>query len=281
VQADTNRQLVIDIQPEVESKEIQQKLDSLSPEHAPGLVERINALGDWFHNINIDGVWTAPNHFLGDFPNVKWKHISKALPENLQGASVLDIGCNGGFYCIALKQRGAGRVLGVDVDDRYLNQARFAAEALHLDIEFEKHSVYDVDQIEGQFDYVLFLGVFYHLRYPLYALDKIIKKVRGKLFFQSMLRGSQAERHWNQDYQFWDMHPFKDPDFPCMYFIEHCYAGDPTNWWIPNRGAVEAMLRSSGLEIVAHPESETYVCEPKRVQRDGQYVLDLELSGPL
>jgi len=281
VQADTNRQLVIDIQPEVESKEIQQKEDSFSPEYAPGLVERIHALGDWFHNINIDGVWTAPNHFLGDFPNVKWKHISKAFPENLQGASVLDIGCNGGFYCIELKQRGAGRVLGVDVDDRYLNQARFAAEALHLDIEFEKRSVYDVDQIEGQFDYVLFLGVFYHLRYPLYALDKIIKKVRGKLFFQSMLRGSQAERHWNHDYQFWDMHPFKDPDFPCMYFIEHSYAGDPTNWWIPNRGAVEGMLRSSGLEIVAHPESETYVCEPKRVQRDGQYVLDLELSGTL
>lgn len=281
MQADTNRQLVIDIQPEVESKQNQQNGDSLNPERALGLVERIQALGDWFHNINIDGVWTAPNHFLGDFPNVKWKHISKAFPEDLRGASVLDIGCNGGFYCIALKQRGAGRVLGVDVDDRYLNQARFAAEALHLEIEFEKHSVYDVDQIEGQFDYVLFLGVFYHLRYPLYALDKIIKKVKGKLFFQSMLRGSQAERHWSQDYQFWDMHPFKDPDFPCMYFIEHSYAGDPTNWWIPNRGAVEGMLRSSGLEIVAHPESETYVCEPKSVQREGRYVLDLELSGTL
>ncbi|HWC17616.1 MAG TPA: TIGR04290 family methyltransferase [Terriglobales bacterium] len=281
MQADTNRQLVIDIQPEVKSDQIHQNGSSLGAEHGPGLVERIHALGDWFHNINIRGVWTAPNHFLGDFPNVKWKHISKAFPENLDGASVLDIGCNGGFYSIALKQRGAGKVLGVDVDDRYLNQARFAAETLDLDIEFEKRSVYDVDQIAGEFDYVLFLGVFYHLRYPLYALDKIIKKVRGKLFFQSMLRGSQTERHWSQDYQFWDMHPFQDPDFPCMYFIEHSYAGDPTNWWIPNRGAVEGMLRSSGLEIVAHPEAETYVCEPRRVRRDGQYVLDLELSGTL
>jgi tRNA (mo5U34)-methyltransferase len=66
-----------------------------------------------------------------------------------------------------------------------------------------------------------------------------------------------------------------------MYFIEHSYAGDPTNWWIPNRGAVEGMLRSSGLEIVAHPEAETYVCEPRRVQRDGKYIFDLELSGTL
>ena len=66
-----------------------------------------------------------------------------------------------------------------------------------------------------------------------------------------------------------------------MYFIENSYAHDYTNWWIPNRGAVEAMLRSSGLEIVAQPESETYVCEPRRVQRDGKFLLDLELSGTL
>ena len=245
------------------------------------LREKIVALGEWFHNININGVWTAPNHFLGDFPNVKWKEISKAFPENLEGAPVLDIGCNGGFYSIALKQRGAGRVLGLDVDDRYLSQARFAAETLGLDIEFQKRSVYDVDQIPGQFDYVLFLGIFYHLRYPLFALDKIVKKVGRRLFFQSMMRGSMEDRSWKQDYEFWDMKPFRDPDFPSMYFIENSYANDYTNWWIPNRGAVEGMLRSSGLEIVAHPESETYVCEPRKVQRDGTYLLDLELSGTL
>ena len=245
------------------------------------LQEQINARGSWFHNIDLNGVWTAPNHFLGDFPNVKWRHICQSFPEHLAGASVLDIGCNGGFYSFALKKRGAGRVVGVDVDDRYLNQARFAAEVLGLDVEFQKRSVYEVDQIEGQFDYVLFLGVFYHLRYPLYALDKIIKKVSGRLFFQSMIRGSEAERHWSEDYDFWDMHPFQDPDFPCMYFIENKYAGDQTNWWIPNRGAVEAMLRSSGLEIVAHPEAETYVCEPRRVQREGRYLIDLELAGTL
>ena len=245
------------------------------------LIKQISALGEWFHNININGVWTAPNHFLGDFPNVKWKEISKALPEDLSGASVLDIGCNGGFYSIALKQRGAASVLGVDVDDRYLDQARFAAETLGLDIEFQKRSVYDVDLIPGQFDYVLFLGVFYHLRYPLFALDKIIKKVGGKLFFQSMIRGSLEERTWKKNYEFWDMKPFQDPDFPCMYFIENSYAHDYTNWWIPNRGGVEGMLRSSGLEIIGHPESETYVCEPRRVHRDGKYLLDLELSGTL
>lgn len=265
----------------VNSKNQFTEMQSGASVSAQQLQNQVVALGSWFHNINLNGVWTAPDHFLGDFPNVKWKHVSKAFPEDLAGASVLDIGCNGGFYSFALKKRGAGRVLGVDVDERYLKQARFAAEVLGLDVEFQKRSVYEVDQIEGQFDYVLFLGVFYHLRYPLYALDKIIKKVAGKFFFQSMIRGSETERHWSEDYDFWNMQPFQDRDFPCMYFIENKYAGDQTNWWIPNRGAVEGMLRSSGLEIVAHPEAETYVCEPRRVQRGGQYLIDLELAGTL
>lgn len=280
LQGEAGKPLIVDTNTAVRSHKRRSATECQQSSQAQ-LTQKIVALGDWFHNININGVLTAPNHFLGDFPNVKWKEISKALPEDLQGASVLDIGCNGGFYSIALKQRGAGTVLGVDVDDRYLNQARFAAENLGLKIEFQKRSVYDVDQIPGQFDYVLFLGVFYHLRYPLFALDKIIKKVRGKLFFQSMMRGSMEDRSWKDNYEFWDMKPFEDPDFPCMYFIENSYAGDYTNWWIPNRGAVEGMLRSSGLEIVDHPESETYVCEPRRARRDGAYLLDLELSGTL
>jgi tRNA (mo5U34)-methyltransferase len=281
VQTQENHQLAVTSRTPNQVHENQQHgIGSDNSRHL-SLAQRVAELGEWFHNIDLNGVWTAPQHFLGDFPNVKWKHISTAFPADLQGASVLDIGCNGGFYSISLKKRGAGRVLGVDIDDRYLNQARFAAKTLDLDIEFQKSSVYEVDQIAGQFDYVLFLGVFYHLRYPLFALDKVIKKVRGKLFFQSMIRGSQESRQWSENYQFWDMHPFKDPAFPCMYFIEKSYSDDPTNWWIPNLGAVEAMLRSSGLEIVGRPESETFVCEPRNVQRDGKYLLDLELEGTL
>ncbi len=245
------------------------------------LARRIGELGEWFHNINLFGVNTAPQHFLGDFPNVKWKYISAAIPEDLTGATVLDIGCNGGFYSLEMKRRGAARVIGIDVDDRYLNQARFAAETLGLDIEFEKRSVYDVDSISGQFDYVLFMGVFYHLRYPLFALDRVVKKVGGKLLFQTMIRGSEQARHWEKNYHFWNKEIFKSWDFPAMYFIENKYADDPTNWWIPNVAAAQAMLRSSGLDIVAHPELETWVCEPRTAQRNGEYILDMELKGTL
>jgi tRNA (mo5U34)-methyltransferase len=245
------------------------------------LAQRISELGDWFHNLDLHGVPTAPHHFLGDFPSIKWKHIAGAIPEDLSGATVLDVGCNGGFYSIEMKKRGAKRVLGIDVDDRYLNQARFAAETLGFDIELQKCSVYDVDALEGQFDFVLFMGVFYHLRYPLFALDKLIKKVSGRLVFQTMVRGSSEAREWEEDYPFWNTQIFEEHDFPAMHFIEKSYSHDPTNWWIPNRAAVEAMLRSSGLEIETHPEPETWVCTPKSVKRDGRYILDRELDGTL
>jgi len=245
--------------------------------------KQVQELGDWFHNIDLFGVPTAPNHFLGDFPSVKWRHIAGALPQDLSGAEVLDIGCNGGFYSIEMKRRGAERVLGIDVDERYLNQAHFATQTLGLEVEFERRSVYDVDRIAGQFDYVLFMGVFYHLRYPVYALDQVVKKIRphGRLVFQSMLRGSDEVKQWAENYRFWESEQFRHPAYPAMYFVENSYANDQTNWWIPNRAAAEAVLRSSGLEILDHPESETWICTPRDAVRDGEYLLDLELGGRL
>ena len=262
---------------------VQESLHSrqaLSPENGQ-LAQRISELGEWFHNLNLNGVPTAPHHFLGDFPNIKWKLIESAIPQDLTGATVLDVGCNGGFYSIEMKKRGAKRVLGIDVDDRYLEQARFAARTLGLDIELEKRSVYYAHELPGQFDYVLFMGVFYHLRYPLFALDNLVKKVGGKLIFQTMVRGSTEVQDWANDYPFWNTQIFEERNFPKMFFIEKCYSQDPTNWWIPNRAAVEAMLRSSGLQIEAHPEPETWVCTPAHVIQGDRYILDHELQGTL
>src|SRR5437016_13154905 len=128
------------------------------PTHEATLLRRIEELGDWFHNLNLHGVPTAPHHFLGDFPKIKWQQIASVIPEDLTGATVLDVGCNGGFYSIEMKKRGAKRVLGIDVDDRYLKQARFVAETMGFEIELQKCSVYASDEVPGKFAYVGFLG---------------------------------------------------------------------------------------------------------------------------
>ena len=73
------------------------------------LQREIKRLGPWFHNLDLGGVKTAPNHFLGDFPSVKWRRFAHAIPADLSGMSVLDIGCNGGFYSLEMRaaRRGA------------------------------------------------------------------------------------------------------------------------------------------------------------------------------
>jgi tRNA (mo5U34)-methyltransferase len=222
---------------------------------------RVTELGPWFHNLCLRGVQTAPNHFLGDYPSAKWRSFENAIPSDLTGMTVLDVGCNGGFYSIEMKRRGAKRVLGIDHDDGYLQQARFAAGVLDLDICFEQMSVYDVPKLRERFDVVLFMGVFYHLRHPLLALD-LLRQYTAKdwFIFQSMLRGSRTIPPVEEDYPFWEKSIFDRPGFPKMHFIENRYSQDPTNWWIPNRACAEAVLRSAGFKIESMPEAEVFIC---------------------
>lgn len=228
---------------------------------APELRERVDALGPWFHDLDLCGVRTAPGHPLGDFLRDLWRQVEPAFPADMTGKTVLDIGCNAGFYSHQLHARGA-RVTAIDHDPRYLAQARFAAETVGAEIEFHELDVYDVDRLGRRFDYVLFMGVLYHLRYPLYALDKVARLPRERLVFQSMLRGHPGSVPVEPDYPITETGIFEDPRFPAMRFIEHSYAGDPTNWWVPNEAGMEAMLRSAGLRIDAHPAREVFFCSP-------------------
>ena len=75
-----------------------------------------------------------------------------------------------------------------------------------------------------------------------------------------MQRGGSVVPRIEEDYPFEETSVFQRPGFPRLHFIEQRYSGDCTNWWIPNRACSEAMLRSAGFEILAHPEEEVYVC---------------------
>ncbi len=221
---------------------------------------RIEQLSPWFHNLELQGVRTAAGHFLHDYPAVKWQRFAHTLPADLTGRRVLDIGCNAGFYSLELARRGAS-VLGIDHDPRYLEQARFAADVEGLPITFREMSVYDVAQLGERFDIVMFVGVFYHLRHPLLALDLIHEHVaRDILVFQSLQRGAHVEMPMADDYDFQETAMFDDPRWPKLHFVERCYSGDATNWWFPNGAASAAMLRSAGFEITDLPEQEIFIC---------------------
>ena len=228
---------------------------------SPALQRRIHELGPWFHDLELDGVRTAPDHPLGDFLRDMWRQVQPAFPEDMSGKTVLDIGCNAGFYSLQLHARGA-EVVGIDHDLRYLQQARLAAEVLGADIQYRRMEAYDVRELGRGFDYVLFMGVLYHLRYPLLALDRVAEVVEERMVFQSMLRGPEEVLNPEPDYPITEHAVFYHRGFPAMYFVENSYAGDPTNWWIPNRAGIEAMLRSAGFRIEGRSEGEVYFCSP-------------------
>lgn len=227
--------------------------------------KRVEALGPWFHNMHLpEGTQTAPNHPLGDFPANKWSRISPFVPQDVSGWSVLDIGCNAGYYSIELARRGA-HVTAIDYDDHYLAQARWAAEILGLDdrIEFRRQQVYDLARQPGRYDLVWFMGVFYHLRYPLLGLD-IVSRVTGRLLmFQTMTVPGEEVIAAPPDLSLDERQRLNETGWPKMAFIERRLAGDPTNWWAANHAGVEALLRSAGLGVIARPAHEVYLCEPR------------------
>lgn len=224
------------------------------------LQRRIIELAPWFHNLRIKGVETAPDHFLGDYPSFKWRRFKDVIPRDLTGRTVLDIGCNAGFYSLEMKRRNADRVVAIDTDPHYLRQAVFAATQAEVEIDFRQMSVYEVAQLHEKFDLVLFMGVLYHLRHPLLALDLLREHVvKDLMLFQCMQRGVDETPELKDDYDFAEREIFNRPDYPKLFFVENRYAGDPTNWFIPNKAATEAMLRSAGFTMLENPEPEVYL----------------------
>ena len=249
---------------------------------AKSRAREIAALAPWFHNLHLpDGTQTLPDHFLGgDFPTFKWREISRAIPARLNGWRVLDVGCNAGFYSFELAKRGAS-VLGIDVDPHYLAQARWAVKAFGLErrVEFRQMEVYEIARLHVRFDLGWFMGVFYHLRYPLLALDLLARRTRRLMMFQTLTMPGDSVYRPQADYPIDQRTPLLETGWPKMAFVEHRFSGDPTNWWVANHAGVEAMLRSSGLRVKARPGHEIYLCAPDARSRGHRSLYESQLKS--
>lgn len=249
---------------------------------AEDLRARVEELGPWFHNLHLPGgIQTAPDHWLqADFPAFKWAEIAPHVPASLEGWTVLDIGCNAGYYSFELARRGA-RVTAIDVDPHYLRQARWAAGELGLAdrVEFRQMQVYELARSDGQFDLVWFMGVLYHLRHPLLALDIIRRRTRRMMVMQTLTMPGDEVAEIPGDFPLDERERLRDAGWPVMAFLEHRVAADPTNWWAPNHACVEAMLRSAGFDVRQRIAHETYLCEPARGGGGMQPMIEAELRA--
>jgi tRNA (mo5U34)-methyltransferase len=224
------------------------------------VMEILRRLGPWYHNVELaPDVMTNPAN--KDYPMSRWRILDRVIPKDLKGKTVLDIGCNSGFFSLEMKKRGADRVVGSDIMLHVLAQSRFLSHWLELPLELHEQDAYDVQSLGMKFDVVLFIGVLYHLKHPLYALEKISSVCNEAMYFQSGVRGPLGDMEPADDYPGTEDRIFDRPEWPKMYFIEKKFNGDESNWWFATRSCLKAMLRTAGfrtIEDTANPE--IFVC---------------------
>jgi tRNA (mo5U34)-methyltransferase len=220
----------------------------------------IDRLGPWYHNVVFaPGIMSSPQN--ADYPASRWRVLDPIIPKDLKGKSVLDIGCNSGFFSLEMKKRGADRVVGVDIMPHLLAQSRFSSHWFNLPVELYECGAYDLQTLDSKFDVVVFIGVLYHLKHPLYALELIASMCKETMYFQSVVRGPAGDVEPAEDYPVTEIATFDQPAWPKLYFIEKKFNGDESNWWFATRSCLKAMLRTAGFRSVEDTSnSEIFVC---------------------
>ena len=181
---------------------------------------------------------------------------------------MLDIGCNAGFY--STRNEASGRATAcsaIDLGRAIPCAGPFRGGDHGLDIEFRRFRFTTSAQLAERFDIVLFMGVLYHLRHPLLALDLIHEHVvaRPDGLPVHAARLDEVEPV-QEDYPFSETEPFDRRLVRSCTSSNAAMRDDPTNWWVPNRACAEAMLRSAGFAIIEHPEARG-LCLPTRRRR--------------
>jgi tRNA (mo5U34)-methyltransferase len=141
-------------------------------------------------------------------------------------------------------------------------------------VELRQGTVYDLARTEEQWDLVLFMGVLYHLRHPLLALDIVGRRVARLLVLQTLTMPGDQRLEAPPDLPLGKRMRLLEPGWPKLAFVENKLADDESNWWAPNAAGVEAMARSAGLEPVSHPAHEVWICRPR-----GEFLHRAELGA--
>ena len=228
----------------------------------------VHDLGWWYQDFELpSGVRTGTGQEPSYRPAERWALIEPHIPEDLSGKTVLDVGGNAGYFSIQMKLRGAKRCVLVEPYREFAAQAAFAAGEFGIELEVVNEDVHTYClTTEERFDYVLFLGLFYHLKYPVLVLDRLAEMTKERIVFHSysVEAGGGSAPDLERDLDRVDDAEIDKSDFPAMKFIERRYNDDPTNWWFPTRTALEPLIRSAGLKVVARPHAQLIVAEPER-----------------
>jgi tRNA (mo5U34)-methyltransferase len=222
----------------------------VSPTFAPDEIRRrIAAHGRWFHEMELaPGVFTP-----GEDSNRRKLPIldELGLPRDARGLRVLDVGCSDGYFAFEMERRGAS-VVAVDFVPEGATGFAVAREILGSRVEYRCDNVYALDPARyGEFDVVLLLGVLYHLRKPLAALDAVrgVTKRGGRLFLATLLIDEFVLLPDGGTTRLADLHPALASIPLWQAYPRDSLNGDFTNCFAPNRRALEVALAEARFAV--------------------------------
>ena len=135
-------------------------------------IEEIDSL-EWYQTIQVGEGVSTPGE-TGEAEQRKLEMMN--LPEDLSGKSVLDVGCNEGFFSFEAEKRGASRVLAIEKSATAKEKFELIKSILQSKVELMFTDLLELDPSKlGKFDIVIFLSVFHHLRYPFMSIDRIFE----------------------------------------------------------------------------------------------------------
>ncbi len=256
------------------------------------ILSGLKRLEPWFHRIDLGGgLYTKTESVMGepvDHPFGPWQTIQKLLPRDLTGKTMLDVGCNAGFYSFEAKRRGAKRVLGVDGQRQHVRQGLFVRKVLDLEVEFRRLNVYELSPRNvGQFDITLALGLLYHLKHPILALENLYRVTKELLVIETAIMPPAATPK-SFAYSFGAMKTVLHP----LAYVENPPESKEQvfNWFLPGVEALLALLRNAGfaeVELIEEKDDRAVVVG-RKAKEDGvadgalrHFVAELKLlDGP-
>jgi len=209
-----------------------------------------------YHKYEVEAGLFTPGQFLEVNPKLCLDELG--VPQSLLGVRALDIGAWDGPFTFELERRGA-QVTALDIQDPNVTVFNAVKEIKSSTAKYVRGSVYEGSPEElGVFDMVLFAGVYYHLKNPVLALQRIRRLLndRGVLFIEGASSTDYLAQRLNSDLGLPESRMRVIGDIldrlPLSYFDfeDRIYPGGQ-NWWFPTTRCLEMILLDSGFRNVS------------------------------
>jgi tRNA (mo5U34)-methyltransferase len=210
-------------------------------------IEKVSQRNDWFHSIDFgDGV-ISPGCCTPQYLDFLWKKFK--LPDDMSGLRILDIGTYDGWFAFECEKRNAKEVVATDIHPVDCRCFELAHKILGSNVIYKQVSVYDMhpESLGGNFDIVLFLGVYYHLRHLFIALDNLWSITKGFMIFESHVIDDHFILDDGTVVKMEDIDPRLNKVPIYRFYRKNELNNDYSNWFGGNRKAIEFSLLSAGF----------------------------------